>query len=333
MRAITVRDRAAGVAGVALADLPYPHAAENDVIVRVHAAGFTPGEELDWPATWTDRAGRDRTPSVPGHELSGVVVDLAYGTTGLTIGQRVFGMTDWARDGSLAEYAAVGGSEPRPAGRGPRPHGGRRAADLRLDCLAGPVRPRPAEGGPDGAGARRGWGRLLDRRPARAGGGSACDRHRPGGRQGSGARPRCGDLPGPPGRAVGECGRGRRGVRRDRRRDPRAHGSAGPPGGTLVSIAAPPTVWPDHGSAVFFVVEPDRDRLADLAQRVRDGRLSLAVGSVVPLTEAPAGVRPRTTYAGQDGHPRHRGLSGPARQWVDGRLAECWTLSLPRAAR
>ncbi|WP_345472856.1 alcohol dehydrogenase catalytic domain-containing protein [Actinoallomurus oryzae] len=63
--------------------MPYPHAAENDVIVRVHAAGFTPGE-LDWPGTWSDRAGRDRTPSIPGHELSGVVVELGYGTTGLT---------------------------------------------------------------------------------------------------------------------------------------------------------------------------------------------------------------------------------------------------------
>ena len=106
MHAVTVRDRAAGVAGLTLTDLPYPHAAENDVIVRVHAAGFTPGE-LDWPSTWTDRAGRDRTPSVPGHELSGVVVELGYGTTGLTVGQRVFGVTDWARNGSLAEYAAV----------------------------------------------------------------------------------------------------------------------------------------------------------------------------------------------------------------------------------
>ena len=74
--------------------------------MRVHAAGFTPGE-LDWPGTWTDRAGRDRTPSVPGHELSGVVVELGYGTTGLTVGQRVFGLTDWTRNGSLAEYTAV----------------------------------------------------------------------------------------------------------------------------------------------------------------------------------------------------------------------------------
>ena len=106
MQAITARDRDAGVGGLTLTELPYPHAAENDVIVRVHAAGFTPGE-LGWPATWNDRAGRDRTPSVPGHELSGVVAELGYGTTGLTVGQRVFGITDWARDGSLAEYTAV----------------------------------------------------------------------------------------------------------------------------------------------------------------------------------------------------------------------------------
>ena len=86
--------------------MPYPHAAENDVIVRVHAAGFTPGE-LDWPGTWADRAGRDRTPTIPGHEVSGVVAELGYGTTGLTVGQRVFGVTDWCRNGTLAEFVAV----------------------------------------------------------------------------------------------------------------------------------------------------------------------------------------------------------------------------------
>ncbi|WP_197681469.1 alcohol dehydrogenase catalytic domain-containing protein [Actinopolymorpha singaporensis] len=53
---------------------------------------------------WSDRAGRDRTPGIPGHELSGVVVELGYGTTGLTVGQRVFGLTDWTRNGPLAEY-------------------------------------------------------------------------------------------------------------------------------------------------------------------------------------------------------------------------------------
>src|ERR1700753_994311 len=106
MKALAAQDRDAGVAGLSLTELPYPQAAENDVIVRVHAAGFTPGE-LDWPTTWADRAGRDRPPSVPGHELWGVVAELGYGTTGLTVGQRVFGLADWARNGSLAEYAAV----------------------------------------------------------------------------------------------------------------------------------------------------------------------------------------------------------------------------------
>jgi hypothetical protein len=62
MQAITVSDRDAGVAGLSLTDLPYPQAADNDVVVRVHAAGFTAGE-LDWPHTWIDRAGRDRTPA------------------------------------------------------------------------------------------------------------------------------------------------------------------------------------------------------------------------------------------------------------------------------
>ena len=91
MQAVTAGDRAAGVAGLSLSDIAHPHAAENDVIVRVYAAGFTPGE-LDWPRTWTDRAGHDRAPGVPGHELSGVVTELGYGTTGLTVGQRVFGL-------------------------------------------------------------------------------------------------------------------------------------------------------------------------------------------------------------------------------------------------
>ena len=75
MKAVVARDRAAGVDGLALGEMPYPHAAENDVIVRVHAAGFTPGE-LEWPGTWTDRAGRDRAPTIPGHEVAGVVAEL-----------------------------------------------------------------------------------------------------------------------------------------------------------------------------------------------------------------------------------------------------------------
>src|ERR1700758_2656772 len=87
MKAIGATNQAAGRAGVKLVQRPEPQAAINDVVVQVHASGFT-GDELTWPSTWTDRPGRDRTPSIPGHELAGVVTAPGYGTTGLSIGQR-----------------------------------------------------------------------------------------------------------------------------------------------------------------------------------------------------------------------------------------------------
>src|SRR6059036_3039285 len=106
MKAIVVTDQTAGTAGMTLVERPERQAAINDVVVQVHASGFVP-TELTWPSTWTDHLDRDRTPSIPGHELAGVVTALGYGTTGLSVGQRVFGLTDWHRDGTLAEYAAV----------------------------------------------------------------------------------------------------------------------------------------------------------------------------------------------------------------------------------
>src|SRR5437588_9924878 len=105
-KAIVVTEQAAGTAGMKLVERPEPQAAINDVVVQVHASGFV-GTELTWPSTWTDRRDRDRTPSIPGHELAGVVTALGYGTTGLSVGRRVFGLTDWHRDGTLAEYVAV----------------------------------------------------------------------------------------------------------------------------------------------------------------------------------------------------------------------------------
>src|SRR5262249_26860355 len=65
MKAIVVTDQAAGTAGMKLVEQPEPQAAINDVVVQVHASGYTSGE-LTWPSTWTDRLDRDRTPSIPG---------------------------------------------------------------------------------------------------------------------------------------------------------------------------------------------------------------------------------------------------------------------------
>ncbi|KWX60698.1 NADP-dependent oxidoreductase [Mycobacterium sp. NAZ190054] len=285
MKAITVRDRDAGVGGLTLTDLPLPHAAENDVIVRVHAAGFTPGE-LEWPATWTDRAGRDRTPSVPGHELSGVVTELGYGTTGLTIGQRVFGLADWTRDGSLAEYTAVEARNLAPL-----------AADIDHTMAAAlPISGLTA------------WQALFVH--ARLTTGQTVVVHGAAGGVGSIAVQLARDI----GAQVIGTGRSEN---RDVVLDLGAHAfvdlHADPwadigevdvvldviggdvlersaalvrRGGTLVSIAEPPPVQPKDGHAVFFVVEPDRGQLAALADRVRHGRLKPMVGDVRPLAEA-----------------------------------------------
>src|SRR3954463_9180758 len=85
-----------------------PEPGIGDVLIEVGAASFTP-TELKWPSTWVDRSGRDRGPVIPGHEVSGTVVGLGYGTTGFGVGDEVFGLTDWYRDGSLAEFVAVEG--------------------------------------------------------------------------------------------------------------------------------------------------------------------------------------------------------------------------------
>ncbi|MGW7264415.1 NADP-dependent oxidoreductase [Streptomyces sp. NPDC054842] len=285
MLAITAQDREAGVSGLTLTDLPRPHAAENDVIVQVRAAGFTRGE-LDWPATWTDRAGRDRTPSVPGHEVSGVVTDLGYGTTGLTVGQRVFGLTDWARDGSLAEYVAV---EARNLAPLPADVDHTAAAALVISGLTAwqglfdharlttgqTVLVHGAAGGVGStavqlareAGARVvGSGRTADRGTILALGAHAFL-----------------DLAAEPLENAGKVD-----VVFDVIGGDILDRSAAlvREGGTLVTIAQPPNVRPDGGRAVFFVVEPDRAQLSDLAERVRVGRLQVRVGEVRPLAEA-----------------------------------------------
>ncbi|GGY67492.1 NADPH:quinone reductase [Streptomyces olivaceoviridis] len=291
MQAITVRDRDAGVAGMSLTDMPYPHAAENDVIVRVYAAGFTPGE-LDWPATWTDRAGRDRTPSVPGHELSGVVVELGYGTTGLSVGQRVFGLADWARDGTLAEYTAVEARNLAPlpadidhtlaaalpisgltAWQGLFDHGRLTTGqNVLIHGAAGAVGSIAVQLARE-AGARViGTGRSSAREEALALGVDTFIDLETGKLEEAGEADLVFDVIG--------------GDILDR------SAALVRPGGTLVTIAMPPTVRPKDGRAVFFVVEPDRARLTDLAARLRDGRLKPVVGAVRPLAEAPSAFAP-----------------------------------------
>lgn len=287
MQAITVSDPAAGVHGMSLADRPTPHAAENDVIVRVHAAGFTPGE-LEWPATWTDRAGRDRTPSVPGHELAGIVTELGYGTTGLTVGQRVFGMADWARDGTLAEYVAVEARNlaPLPMGidytvaaalpisgltawQGLFDHGHLTTGQTVLvHGVVGSAGSMAAQLARSVGAYVIGTGRSSHRA-------SALDL----------GVDRFVDLETERLEDVGEVDLVFDVIGGDIRDRSTSLVRAG---GSLVTIAGPPAIQPENGRAVFFVVEPDRERLADLARRVAAGELRPSVGAVKSLAEAPA---------------------------------------------
>jgi NADPH:quinone reductase-like Zn-dependent oxidoreductase len=70
-------------------------------------------------------------------------------------------------------------------------------------------------------------------------------------------------------------------------------------GGMLVTIAGPPEVQPEDGLSVDFVVEADRAQLGEIAQRVRDGRLRTIVGNVADLDDAVAAFNPS--------EPRRRG--------------------------
>jgi NADPH:quinone reductase-like Zn-dependent oxidoreductase len=59
-------------------------------------------------------------------------------------------------------------------------------------------------------------------------------------------------------------------------------------GGTLVTVAGPPEARPADGLAVDFVVVSDRAQLAEIARRVRDGRLRTNIGQVATLDDAVA---------------------------------------------
>jgi NADPH:quinone reductase-like Zn-dependent oxidoreductase len=257
MRAVRIHTRA-GPDALVVEEAPYPHTAENDVVIRVHAAGFTPGE-LDWPGTWKDLAGRDRCPVIPGHEVSGEVAELGMGTTGLTVGQRVFGLTDSARGGTLAEYVAVEARNlaPLPAS---------------IDHIRGAALPMPG---------LTAWQALFDHANLRPG--QTVLVHGAGGAVGRFAV-----------QLAKEVGARIIGTGRERDRaavlEPGAEvldrsAAVVRPGGTLVSVAAQPRVRPAEGRTVFFVVEPNRDQLAELARWVQQGRLTPKAGAVRPLAE------------------------------------------------
>jgi NADPH:quinone reductase-like Zn-dependent oxidoreductase len=85
---------------------PVPGPGPGEALVAVHAAAIT-FAELTWDESWTTRDGRDRTPVIPSHEVSGTVAALGPGADGLAVGEEVYGLIDFDRDGAAAEYVTV----------------------------------------------------------------------------------------------------------------------------------------------------------------------------------------------------------------------------------
>ena len=298
MKAIVVRDQSAGTAGMKLAECPQPQAAINDVVVKVHAAGFV-NTELAWPSTWTDRLNRDRTPSIPGHELAGVVTGLGYGTTGLSVGQRVFGLTDWYRDGTLADYIAVearnlallpddvddevGASLPisgLTAWQGLLVHGRLKAGQRVIaHGAAGAVGSMVTQLAHEFGAHVIGTGRSADRQKALDYGANEFVDLDHEALEDIGPVDLVFDLIG------GDIGtRSARLVR---------------PGGILVSIVGPPEESPADGLAIDFVVESDRAQLGEIVQRIRDGRLRTNIGTVASFDDAVDAFNPTLRRPGK----------------------------------
>lgn len=298
MKAVVAADRSAHAAGITVTEAPVPVPAINDVLVEVHASGFVPAE-WEWPSTWVDRSGRDRSRPIVGHELAGVVRALGYGTTGLSVGQRVFGIADWHRDGTLAEFVAV---ESRNLAPLPGDVDFTTGASLPISGLTawqglldhGRLRPGQtvlAHGAAGAVGsvvtqlAREfgayviGTGRAHDRQTVLdlganeffdLGGDSIDD---------LGGVDLVFDVIG------GEVQRRSAGVLR--------------PGGTLVSVVGPVETRPVDARAVDFVVESVPAQLSQIVERVRDGRLRPRIGAIADLEDAIPALDPTQRRSGK----------------------------------
>src|SRR5690242_1413968 len=298
MKAMVATDQAAGTAGVKLVERPEPQAAINDVVVQVHASGFT-GDELTWPSTWVDRAGRNRTPSIPGHELAGVVTALGYGTTGLSIGQRVFGLTDWYRDGTLAEYVAVEARNLAPlpgdvdftvgaalvmpgltAWQGLFEHGRLQAGQsVLVHGAAGVVGSMATQLAREAGAYVIGTGRTDARQTALDFGAQEFVDLDNDALEEIGKVDLVFDVIG------GDIAKRSAGVIRA--------------GGTLVTVTGLTAARPSDGRTVDFVVEADRAQLSEVAQRVRHGRLRTNIGRVAPLDDGVAAFNPTQRTKGK----------------------------------
>jgi NADPH:quinone reductase-like Zn-dependent oxidoreductase len=271
---------------------PVPVPGPGEALVAVHAAAIT-FAELTWDLSWTTRDGQDRTPVIPSHEVSGTVARLGPGASGPAVGDEVYALIEFDRDGAAADYVTL------PAAHlAARPQSVSHAAAATLplaaltawQALADHAVLKPGEQVLV-QGAAGGVGSYVVQLAAILGGtvtATAAARH----------RDFVLSLGAAEFMASGASGTAR-------------HGAAAPPkydvvidtvggdvldasyevtrrGGRLVTLTAPPSAEKAAAAgvhAVFFVVTPDTAELAGLAALVDEGRLRPIVSQTFPLAD------------------------------------------------
>jgi NADPH:quinone reductase-like Zn-dependent oxidoreductase len=273
-----IRLHSPGLDGLRVEELEDPPLGADEALVEVHAAAIT-RDELDWLV--------DRLPAIPSYELSGVIAAVGREVAGVAAGEAVFALTPFDRDGVAATHAAV------PANAlAPKPS--------MLDHVASAAIPL--------AGLSA-WQGLFDH-----------------GRLEAGERVLITGAAGGVGHLATQLARGRgahvigvvSGHSLELARSLGAHqaidrtsesledtvepvdlvfDTAGGdllerasiivrPGGRLVSVAEEPPASTEGVDTVFFIVEPNRDQLIELARLADSGALKPAIDSVYPLSEA-----------------------------------------------
>jgi len=270
----------AGADGISVDEVDVPAPGPTAALVAVHAAALT-RDELTWPV--------DRLPAVPSYELSGVVAVVGDGGDPSLVGQAVVALTPFDRDGVAREYAPmpVDLLAPRPAG---------------VDDVHAAAIPLPGlsawqalfdHGGLDKGnrvlvlGAAGGVGQLAVQLAALHGAhviATASARSRElalelGAAEVLDASAEAVDGIEPVDLVMDTVG-GELVARASVRIRP---------GGRLVSVATEPPAPADPSvTAVFFVVEPRAEQLAELVRLAAGGQLRAAVDSTFPLGAARA---------------------------------------------
>jgi NADPH:quinone reductase-like Zn-dependent oxidoreductase len=284
-----------GADRLALERAPVPVPTDDEVLIRVHAAAIT-YDELLWDESWT-RNGIDRTPIIPAHEVSGTVAGVGAAVTGMSIGQDVFGLIAFDRDGAAAEYVTVRAADlaDKPV-RVDHVH----AAALPLaaltawQALGDHARLAAGEsvlvlGGAGGVGGyvvqlahhrgARVTATVSDARTSAYVAGLGADEIAVGGAGGTF------DV------VIDTVGGAALAAAYPLVRD----------GGRLMTLGAPPRPELRGGRDIrdeFFVVRPDRDELTQIARLVDDGTLRALVGGTFALADAAAAYADRGRHGG-----------------------------------